>query len=290
MSKICPKCGLSEPDDARVCHICGAGLVESDDNAYENEFAESLEDGIDAEYDDGDGQEFDDIDEMEADESDGQENDEFEFDFDEKENSSASDVFEGLNSDVAMPTAPTVPIKISDAVANRAVKAVHSMSQALIVICIIRFVYMFINMSDVTDLKEVLPLFEGSIYYAPLDNALNLFYAGAVILALLLVSSVVTYVFAYKMRRTYFPVQDTAVFDMSKKAFYASIASTVVSLVYFVLEVVACVNNAEMGKVFEEEVMTVSEMIISLVFDAWIVAMAVMTLVNSLKIATCKKQ
>lgn len=277
MSKICPKCGLSEPDDARVCHICGAGLVESDDTAYENEFPESHAD------------ENDDSDDMEFEERDGQDDD-FEFDFNEKEDASNADVFESLNSDVAMPTAPAVPIKISDAVANRAVKAVHSMSQGLIVICIIRFVYMFINMGDVTDLKEVLPLFEGSIYYAPLNNALNLFYSGAVILALLLVASVVTYVFAYKMRRTYFPVQDTAVFDMSKKAFYASIASTAVSLVYFVLEVVACVNNAEMGKVFEEEVMSVPEMIISLVFDAWIVAMAVMTLVNSLKIATCKKQ
>lgn len=273
MSKICTKCGISESDDAKYCHICGAPLVAdnselSSEPDFGSQFSteESPSDPIVHDTDD------------------------FEYEFKDSAENSFNTASNTVN--ISFENAvqqPVVPITMDDSKANRLVKSLLSMTQSVFIICILRFIYMFIELGDLQDIKDVVPLFENTPLYAPLNTSIDLYYAGAVILALLLVATIAQFIFVNKGRKYRFPVQDCSVFEDSKKAFYVSIATSLIAVVYFIIEIIALFNNREIEKWLEEEIMTWSELAVALVFDCIIVAMAVGSMVSALRISRCKK-
>ena len=274
MSKICKKCGLSEPDEAKYCHICGAPLVADDSGiSSETDFHSQLNT------------------EEKPVESTVNDTGDFEYDFKDPDESTLNTASNTVNNSFEIPFQPptSIPITIENAKANKIVMSLLSMTQSVFVICILRFVYMFINLGDLQHLNDLVPWFENTPLYAPLNTSIDLYYAGAVILAFLLAVSIVQCMFVYKVKKHKFPVQDDSVFNESKKAFYVSIATSIIAVVYFIIEIIALFNNREMEKWLEEEIMTWSELAVALVFDCIIVAMAVGSMVSALKISRCKK-
>ncbi|MCM1306004.1 MAG: hypothetical protein NC037_01890 [Bacteroides sp.] len=249
MSKKCPNCGYQESDDSTVCHICGSALVED------------------------------------------RSNDDFNYDFGEQPAQSVGTGYVGaMNNDFNVNAANLngVPMKISDVKAMKYKKNLYSWSTSLIVICVLRFVLTFLSLEDVQDLKELLPLFEGDMLYAPLNGIVTVFYFALVVLVLFLAASIVLTVFAQKVNKCPIPPQDDKLFEHSKKAFYVSIATTVVVVLYFILEICALVYDMQLSELVDAS-SNAAELAGSIVVDILLVVGAITCLISSLKLSKSKQ-
>ena len=251
MSKKCPNCGYQESDESTVCHICGATLV--DDNPSQ-----------DFNYDFG---------------AQPVENQNANISFNDGSNVGVNNTFVNPNE---------VPMKIAPAKAAKLKKNLFSLSSSLIVICIIRFVFTFLSLEDVRDIQEYIPLFEGDMLYAPLTGFVSVYYIALVVLVLFLAASIVLMIFSQKVNKCQIPPQDNSLFDNSKKAFFAAIATTAVVAVYFILEICALVYDLQLTEMLDAS-LDLAETAGALVVDVLLVGGAITCLLSALKLSKSKQ-
>ena len=251
MSKKCPNCGYQESDESTVCHICGSMLVEDKPS------------------------------------------DDFNYDFGSQpvENQSVNIGFNngansGFNNGFVNPN--EVPMKIAPAKAVKLKKNLYSWSTTLIVICVLRFVFTFLALEDVRDIQELLPLFEGDMLYAPLSGFVTVFYIALVVLVLFLASSIVLTIFSQKVNKCQIPPQDNSLFEHSKKAFFASIATVAVVVVYFILEICSVLYDAQLNDMLGTT-SSLGETAGAIVVDILLIAGAIICLFSSLKLSKSKQ-
>lgn len=261
MSKRCPNCGYQEADDSSVCHICGTTLVEdksSQDFNYDFGAQPTQDFGTQSTPNQTAGFGFGDV------------------------NSA------GVNNTFAAPNA--VPMNISPAKAAKHKKNLVSWATSLIVICIIRFVFTFMEISDVHDLQELLAEIQGYDFLlcGPLNSYVTVYYFALVVLVLFLAASIVLTVFTQKVNRCPIPPQNDDLFIHSKKAFFASIAITAVVVLYFILEVCSLVYYLQLCRLLESAPELV-ETGGALVVDVLLVAGAITCLFSSLKLSKSKQ-
>ena len=276
MSKICPNCGYTDSDDAKTCHICGKPLVA--ENKPEDDF----------DYDFGGAQQqsqASDIDALGVDSNTEQNV----FSEDEQK------MFEQLKfkrehaADIGIGEEAVVPIKMSDAKANKMKKNLVSLTSSLTLICIIRFVLSFMDIDDYKEIQFMLPTFEGTEFYGVFKSIVYIYYASFVILALILVAAIIQFIFSYKANKYTFPVKDDGVFDECRKAFYVSIATAVLVLIYFIIEIVALGDMFKMQAMMDEKVWNITDIAVPLVIDIFLLVSAGMHLASALKLSKCKQ-
>lgn len=266
MSKKCPQCGFNESDDAKVCHICGGPLVE--EYNFSNNEAPSAFEPINNNNKVGD--------------------DDFDYDFGASADATDGAGFNSMSFQV--PQQPEgIPLTISDGKANKLKKTLYSWSSSLLALCVMRFIFTFISLSDISEINEMLPAFLNTIYYDSLNISVKLYYAAIVVLVLFLVAAIALMIFSSKVNRHLFPVQDDSVFEDSKKAFFASIATVVVVVAYFAVEIIALVNNFQMQELFGEQLMSFGETAAATIVDVMMVAGSVLCMVCALKLSKCKR-
>ena len=254
MSKKCPNCGYQESDDASVCHICGSALVE--DKSSQDDFN----------YDFG---------------AQPTQNQPSGFGFGDANNVGANNAFVNPNE---------VPMKIAPAKAAKLKKNLVSWSTSLIVICIIRFVFTFMELDDVNELNGMLAELKiwDPILYGPVSSYVSVYYVALVVLVLFVAAAVVLTIFSQKVNKCPIPPQNDDLFNHSKKAFFASIAITAVVVIYFILEVCSLIFYMQLCDMINESP-ELAETAGALVVDVLLVAGAITCLFSSLKLSKSKQ-
>ncbi len=295
MKKVCPKCGYSdESGQTKFCSICGAALVEdkSDDNGYEFDFSDSERDDERYSYDTesqsgivNDGEDF-----------------EFNFGAQNAQNQGDCNAYgqNGSNSyqqggycmnadSYASQETDCVPIKIDDRRANKLKKDLFTWTIYLIFVSILRFIFIFTDMDDINEIRSAIPYFEGEPIYNTLNGLVSCYYAEIVVLVLILAASITLTVFCVKLNKYVFPVHDDSVFADAKKAFYASIATLAVVAVYFIIEVISIVITLRIDAYLDADTSSFSQLVMPFIVDVLLLVGAIISCVNSRKLATCKQ-
>ena len=258
MSKFCPKCGCREEDSARFCHICGQSLIE------ENTKSEG-----DFEYDFG------------ADEA----KDDSPFAFDESVQSNpAPFVYEGPLEEAR----PYIATKIPNGKANQLRKNLFSWAIFLIVICALRFIFIFVGLDSANSISDSLKYFSGDLLNA-LQSYVNVYYSEFAILFVFLACAIALIVLATKVNKHVFPVQDDAVFKESKQTFIAAVVTLVVVAIYFILEMAAVILSAKISVMLDEDVLTVSQSTGAVIADVLLLTGAIICTVCSASLSRCRQ-
>ena len=89
-------------------------------------------------------------------------------------------------ADIGIGEEAVVPIKMSDAKANKMKKNLVSLTSSLAIICIIRFVLSFMDIDDYKEIQFNLPMFQGTEFYGVFKSIVDIYYPNR--LSLLFVS------------------------------------------------------------------------------------------------------
>lgn len=275
MSKKCPNCGYSEADDAKFCHICGQTLdkVSAESDSFEYDFGSRSEDkkSDDFEYDFGAG----------AQQSTSQSD---EFDFGAKEGTLQSGPFAAASYTEERPYVGTT---INNSKANKYKREAFSWAIFILFASVLGLILNLTDLSEVQEIQGILP-FVYEEYYGMVSTAVNVYYAGIVLLVLLIVASIVLVVFGAKLNKFNFPVQNDDVFGWARKTFIVAIATTVLLGILCIVEIISFINGLRLQAVLEDSDYTFN--VVFLVKDFIVFGGMIATTIYCNKLATCKQK
>lgn len=250
MIRRCPNCGCEVSDDANFCGNCG-GKLDMDDEPIFSEFPDET---VTAENS-----------------ADG-----------------AQNVVNSINYGYETPAEPNyVATKIAPEKANKYKKEIFSWSIFILVASALGLIFNLANLEDTIAVQELLPQI-ADVYYGMFKTAVDVYYAGVVLLILLLAAGVAFLIFTVKLNKFAFPVQDEKVFGVASKAFYASVAVTVFLAALVVVEVIAVINTVKMQMAFDDIDLGIGTGAFSLIKDIIVLGGTALTMVFTLKIARSK--
>ena len=196
-----------------------------------------------------------------------------------------NDANNGVNTLFAQ---PTVSITLAVNKANNYIKEAFSMSLLVLIASLLGFIFNIADIADVQELEYYLPLVLDE-YYGVISTAINVYYAGIVLLALLVAASIVYLVFGSKLKKFNFPVYNDDVFDVAKKTFYVSIATAVILGVLCIVELVAVINTVKIQKLLEDVDFSVGIDVVFTVKDFVVFGCTLAAAIHTLKLSKCKQ-
>lgn len=192
---------------------------------------------------------------------------------------------------VYVPVAPEYHCSYpSDAKANKASKNAFSFIIVLLVIVAIRLISSLTTISDISGAKALLPDLAGTVYYAPYSSFISLATCEVIMHFVLLAVMIVMTIFSQKAVKVKFPLSDTKGFDDFKKCFYVSIATLVLTVIYFAIEIAAVSVANEIETLIGEPIMEATFLSGSVVGSVLILVLSILTLVVYRNLSVEKKQ
>lgn len=173
--------------------------------------------------------------------------------------------------------------------ANRLNLDLFTWSVLLTVFCAIRFVFQSIGIKDVSEIKLALSDFTGELHNM-LSSFVSVYYSCLVVVLVCFGMSVVLIAFVSKIKRVKFPVKDKAVFSEYRRIFVASVFATVLTTVYFILEISSVVIVKRINELTVESVYSLSQEIGAIIGDVIILFGALICMMNSARLANCRKE
>lgn len=217
---------------------------------------------------------------------------EFEYDFGDKPPVSepvVSDEWQNANT-FAGKTAyvPIVATTIDSVKANKYKKEIFYWSIFILFACTFGLILNLASLGDTRDIQEMLPYIREE-YYGIFKTVVDVYYAGIVLLVLMVVASVVLIVFGAKLNKFNFPVQNDNVFSVSRNVFYASLVVVVLEFILCIVEVVAVVCGMRLEAMFEGTDMNMTMNVIYLIKDFIVLGGTAVMTAYALKLSKSKK-